>query len=69
MSDRVYPLPSSKFGHLCLAARGGKRAKKAAVIAVARKLGILLHRLWVTGEVYVPLRNAHAQRELKKAAA
>jgi transposase len=54
---------------LKLAARGGKRAKKAAVIAVARKLGILLHRLWVTGEVYEPLRNAHAQRELKKAAA
>jgi transposase len=54
---------------LKLAARGGKRAKKAAVIAVARKLGILLHRLWVTGEVYEPLRNAHAQPELKKAAA
>lgn len=53
---------------LKLAARGGKRAKKAAVIAVARKLGILLHRLWVTGEVYEPLRNAHAQRELKKTA-
>jgi hypothetical protein len=30
---------------LKLAARGGKRAKKAAVIAVARNLGILLHRL------------------------
>jgi len=54
---------------LKLAARGGKRAKKAAVIAVARKLGILLHRLWVTGEVYEPLRNAHAQQELKKTAA
>lgn len=41
-----------------LAARGGKRGKKIAVVAVARKLGILLHRLWVTGEVYEPLRNA-----------
>jgi len=54
---------------LKLAARGGKRAKKAAVVAVARKLGVLLHRLWVTGEVYEPLRNAHRQQELKKAAA
>jgi transposase len=44
---------------LKLAARGGKRAKKIAVVAVARKLGILLHRLWVTGEAYEPLRNAN----------
>ena len=41
-----------------LAQRGGKRGKKIAVVAVARKLAILLHRLWVTGEVYEPLRNA-----------
>ncbi|MGB2901653.1 MAG: IS110 family transposase [Candidatus Acidiferrum sp.] len=54
---------------LKLAARGGKRAKKAAVVAVARKLGVLLHRLWVTGEVYEPLRNAHSQQPMKKAAA
>jgi len=47
---------------LKIAARGGKRAKKAAVIAVARKLGILLHRLWVTSEVYEPLRNVTVQR-------
>lgn len=33
-------------------AQGGKRAKKRAVVAVARKLAVLLHRLWVTGEVY-----------------
>jgi len=38
-----------------LAARGGKAAKKRAVIAVARKLAVLLHRLWVTGEQYQPL--------------
>lgn len=37
---------------LRLAERGGKSAKKRAVVAVARKLAILLHRLWVTGEVY-----------------
>jgi transposase len=35
---------------LKLAVRGGQRAEKAAVIAVARKLGILLQRLWVTGK-------------------
>jgi transposase len=38
-------------------ATGGKAAKKKAVIAVARKLAVLLHRLWVTGEVYMPLRE------------
>jgi hypothetical protein len=54
---------------LKLAGRGGKRAKKAAVIAVARKLGILLRRLWVTGEVYEPLRNANMHRSRKRLAA
>lgn len=41
-----------------IAGRGGKKAKKRAVVAVARKLAVLLHRLWITGEVYEPLRNA-----------
>ncbi len=40
--------------------RGGKAAKKRAVVAVARKLAILLHRLWMTGEAYDPLRNSTA---------
>ncbi len=44
---------------LKLEERGGKNAKKRAVVAVARKLAILLHRLWVSGEVYEPLRNSH----------
>src|SRR5271169_5379643 len=43
---------------LKLAERGGKNAKKRAVVAVARKLAILLHRLWVNGEVYEPLHNS-----------
>ena len=34
--------------------RGGKNAKKRAVVAVARKLAILFHHLWKTGEVYEP---------------
>lgn len=42
-------------------AGSGKNAKKRAIVAVARKLAILLHRLWVTGEVYEPLRNQTAQ--------
>jgi transposase len=49
-----------------LAARGGKNAKKRAVVAVARKLAVLLHRLWVNGEVYEPLHNS--QREVQAAA-
>lgn len=43
-------------------AEGGKKAKKRAVIAVARKLAVLLHRLLTTGEVYEPLRGAVAAR-------
>ena len=38
-----------------IAARGGKNAKKRAVVAVARKLSVLLHRLWSDHTEYVPL--------------
>jgi len=38
-----------------LAARGGRAGKRRAVVAVARKLAVLLHRLWVSGEEFVPL--------------
>jgi transposase len=37
--------------------RGGKNSKKRAIVAVARKLAVLLHRLWVTGDTYHPLYN------------
>lgn len=43
-----------------IAARGGANAKKRAVVAVARKLAVLLHRLWVTGVPYVPDHTARA---------
>jgi len=43
---------------LKIAARGGKNAKKRAATAVARKLSVLLHRLWITAEAYEPLRNS-----------
>lgn len=49
---------------LRLAARGGKNAKKRAVVAVARKLAVLLHRLWTTGERYEALRRATGTQEV-----
>ena len=46
---------------LAFAGRGGKNSKRRAVVAVARKLAVLLHRLWVTGEVYEPLLGLPTQ--------
>jgi transposase len=46
---------------LKLAGGGSKKAKKRAVVAVARKLAVLLHKLWVSGETYEPLRNSVPQ--------
>ena len=51
-----------------IASRGGKNARKRAVVAVARKLAVLLHRLWITAEVYDPLYNAHRSQEREEAA-
>ena len=48
--------------------RGGKRARKRAAVAVARKLSVLMHRLWVSGERYEPLRNSRKLAELPSAA-
>jgi transposase len=45
------------FG-LALAQRGGKNGKKRAVVAVARKLAVVLHRLWISGEDYQAHRPA-----------
>ncbi len=50
-----------RFG-LRLAGNGGRHAKKRAVVAVARKLAVLLHHLWVTGEVYDPFTTARNRR-------
>ena len=44
---------------LKLAERGGKSGKKRAIIATARKLAVLLHHLWVSGEAYEPLHNSN----------
>jgi transposase len=51
-----------------IASRGGKNSKKRAVVAVARKLSVLLHSLWTSGEVYDPLRNAHRRERREEAA-
>ena len=52
-----------------IASRGGKNAKKKrAAVAVARKLAVLLHRLWVTGEAYEPLHNTHRCTKQEEAA-
>lgn len=49
---------------LSVAARSGKG--KAAV-AVARKLGVLMHRLWTTGEVFVPFPDNPVEESKKTA--
>ncbi len=49
---------------LRLAERGGKNAKKRAVVAVARKLAVLLHHLWKNGEVYEPFYHARRNEAL-----
>src|SRR5215213_8747686 len=51
-----------------IASRGAKNAKKRAAVAVARKLSVLLHRLWVTAEVYDPLYNTRRCAEQGEAA-
>jgi transposase len=53
---------------LRLCERGGKNAKKRAAVAVARKLAVLLHRLWTSGEVYEPLRQARPTAAEQQAA-
>jgi transposase len=45
---------------LNLGARGGSHARRRAVVAVARKLAVLLHRIWITQEVYVPFYEVAA---------
>jgi transposase len=46
-----------RFG-MKLYEHGGKNARKRATVAVARKLAVLLHRLWISGDTYEPLRHA-----------
>jgi len=57
-----------RFG-MKLCQRGGKNAKKRASVAVARKLAVLLHRLWSSGEVYQPLGHRTPKTITESAAA
>ncbi len=50
-----------RFG-LRIQARGGPYAKQRAIVAVARKLAIVMHRLWVTQRAYDPLYNSPIAR-------
>jgi transposase len=59
--SRQSPESDLKQWGLKIAANGKKKAKRRAVVAVARKLAILLHRLWVDGQPY-------QRRRLQKAA-
>jgi len=43
-----------RFGEK-LTARGGKNARKRAIVAIARKTAVLMHYLWKTGDEYKPL--------------
>jgi len=51
---------------LKIAERGGKNGKRRAVVAVARKLAVLMHALWKSGATYDPFYQ-HEPR-LEKAA-
>lgn len=51
-----------RFG-IKLAARGGKNAKRRAVVAVARKLAVIMHHLWKSGDTYDPLYQQNRKRK------
>ncbi len=55
-----------EFG-LKLAQRGGKNAKRRAVVAVARKLAVLLHHLWKSGAIYDPFYQKNRKQRNKAA--
>jgi transposase len=67
LSERSPDTDLKRWGRK-LAGQGNKNAKKRALVAVARKLAVLLHHLWVSGEVYEPLLNSNRQEKLKAAA-
>lgn len=54
-----------RFGE-AICARGGDNAKKRAVVAVARKLAVLMHRLWASGDKYDPDHKQNQNRTRMK---
>jgi len=61
LSEKAPDTALKQFG-MRIEARGKKKAKKRAIVAVARKLAVLLHKLWVTGEVYEPFPGAREKK-------
>lgn len=47
---------------VAIGSRGGKNAKRRAAVAVARKLSVLLHRLWQSQEPYEPFGKQNIKR-------
>jgi transposase len=68
MSKKAPDSDLKRWG-LQLCERGGKNAKKRAIVAVARKLAVLLHKLWKSGAVYDPLYGSKRRATAEKAAA
>ena len=60
MSTRAPDSNLKRWG-LRLCERGGKNSKRRAIVAVARKLSVLLHKLWITGETYHPLYGCRCE--------
>jgi len=56
--ERPYRYGDLRRWGLKLAKGGGKRGKNRAIVATARKLAVLPHHLWLSGEVYEPLHNS-----------
>ena len=56
-----------RFGERIAGTGENKGAKKRARVAVARKVAVLMHHLWRTGEVYEPLHLATARGEIAPA--
>lgn len=67
MLGRFGPDSQLRRWGLKLAASGGKRGKKRAIVAVARKLAVILHRMWQTGngwQAYPQSRNNTASNNV-----
>lgn len=63
MSDKAPDSALKRWGRKLAGDGKNKARKKKAVVAVARKLAVLLHRLWLTGEKYEPLRGVKTEGE------
>ena len=60
-SVRMGKIPPYDSGGLRLGPRaGGKQSRNRAIVAVARKLAVLLHRIWITQEPYIPFYGVAA---------